>query len=156
MRPFSGKQKLTIAQRLGPNWPDLADYFDLPPGERQRFQPGREAQGIWEWLESRQRLTQLPEALRYIDRDDLALELEPPACAPAHTTLTGWTGSPFPGLRHFTAAEGPALLWARAGNRPTAGALAAGALCCRDGCLGCWQIVPGGGGRLATAASTTP
>lgn len=89
MRPFSGKQKLTIAQRLGPNWQDLADYFDMPPGERQRFQPGREAQGIWEWLESRQRLTQLPKALRYIDRDDLALALEPPACAPAHTTPTG-------------------------------------------------------------------
>jgi len=113
MRPFSGKQKLTIAQRLGSNWQDLADYFVLPLGERQRFQPGREAQGIWEWLESRRRLDQLPEALRYIERDDLALELEPPSCAPVHTTPTGWTGSPFPGLRHFTAAEAP-LFFGRA------------------------------------------
>jgi hypothetical protein len=49
----------------------LADYLDIPLSVRKRFEPGREPQGVWEWLEERDRLNELPEALVEIDRHDL-------------------------------------------------------------------------------------
>jgi hypothetical protein len=104
---FSGKQKLTVAHRLGDDWQDLADYVAIPPDQRQRFAAGREPQAVWEWLEARQRLAELPEALRYIGRDDLALELEPPALSRPCTPPIRWTGSPFPGLRACTPDDAP-------------------------------------------------
>ena len=71
---FTGRHKLAFARRLGDNWQDLADYFDIPVDQRQRFMPGREPQGVWEWLEARRRLEELLEALRYIDREDIVVE----------------------------------------------------------------------------------
>jgi hypothetical protein len=67
-----GAAKIEISRRLGPDWQDVADYFEIPTDQRRGFAPGREPQGVWEWLESRERLLQLAEALRYIGRDDLA------------------------------------------------------------------------------------
>jgi Sulfatase-modifying factor enzyme 1 len=100
---FSGRQKLAFGRRLGQGWPDLADYFDIPADQWRGFTSGREPQGIWEWLEVRERLQELPEALRYIDRADIVVEILKPPSIPTPTSAATWQGSPFPGLRHFTA-----------------------------------------------------
>jgi len=67
-----GKVKIDICRRLGDGWPELADYAQIPSHERRQFRQGFEAQAIWEWLDSRSRLRELPEALRYVGRSDLA------------------------------------------------------------------------------------
>ena len=104
---FSGKTKLAVCQRLGTNWQDLADYFEIRPDERQRFATGREPHGVWEWLEQQQKLAALPEALTYIGRDDIVHgELQPPPTPPASPEIT-WHSSPFPGLRFFTPDDAP-------------------------------------------------
>ena len=61
----SGEMKIDICRRLGDSWPELADYVQIPSHERRQFRQGFEAQAIWEWLDSRSRLRELPEALRY-------------------------------------------------------------------------------------------
>ena len=99
---FTGRQKLAFARRLGNNWQDLADYFDIATDQRHSFASGREPQGVWEWLEARQRLTELPAALRFIDRADIVVEVLAPPATPASIPGVTWLGSPFPGLRHFT------------------------------------------------------
>jgi hypothetical protein len=74
---FSGQIKLTICRRLTTNWPDLADYFEIPQHDRARFERGREPQGVWEWLEQRGKLAFLSDGLSAIGRNDLAKELTP-------------------------------------------------------------------------------
>jgi nucleoside phosphorylase len=76
-RPYSGRSKLGLCDRMGSNWEDLADYYDIPPADRAKFRRGRECQDIWEWLELRQRLGGLEDALRTIKREDLIEELIP-------------------------------------------------------------------------------
>ena len=99
---YSGRTKLDVCRRLGTGWQDLADYFDISANERRSFEPGREPQRVWEWLEARKRLHELPDALRYIGREDIVVDvLEPPA-TPVPVAAVTWQGSPFPGLRHFT------------------------------------------------------
>jgi len=102
---FTGRQKLAFARRLRDNWQDLADYFDIATDQRHSFAPGREPQGVWEWLDARQRLPELPEALRYIDCADIVVEVLAPPATPASIPGGTWQGSPFPGLRHFTPAD---------------------------------------------------
>jgi hypothetical protein len=70
-----GKAKINLCRRLGLDWEVLADYFEIPAADRARFEKGWEPQRVWEWLESRGKLTKLAEALRYIDREDLLQEL---------------------------------------------------------------------------------
>ena len=72
---FSGKTKIEFGRRLTSDWQGLADYFEIPPADRARFERGREPQGVWEWLEDRTRLPELREALRVIEREDLLEEL---------------------------------------------------------------------------------
>ena len=72
------------------------------PNQRRSFAPGREPQGVWEWLEARQRLPELLDALRYIGRTDIVVEVLASPATPASTPGVNWQGSPFPGLRHFT------------------------------------------------------
>lgn len=67
-----GKIKIEVCQRLLNDWQNLADWLDVPVAERRAFPHGREAQALWEWLESRQRLGELSEALNGIGRTDLA------------------------------------------------------------------------------------
>jgi hypothetical protein len=72
--PFTsipGRIKLKICQRLGNDWPDLADVCDIPNYERRRFTSGEECRAVLEWLENRQRLAELPQALIDIKRPDL-------------------------------------------------------------------------------------
>ena len=76
-------------------WQDLADYFDMLSDQRHGFAPGREPQGVWEWLEVRQRLPELLDALRYIDRTDIVVEVLAPPVTPSSPEVT-WQGSPFP------------------------------------------------------------
>lgn len=76
-RPYSGRSKLGLCDRMGSNWEDLADYYDIPHADRAKFRHGRECQDIWEWLELRQRLGGLEDALRTIKREDLIKELIP-------------------------------------------------------------------------------
>jgi formylglycine-generating enzyme required for sulfatase activity len=99
---FTGRQKLAFAQRLGNDWQKLADYFEIPIGQRQSFTKGRGPEGVWEWLEARGRLPELLDALRYIDRADIVVEVLAPPATPVSPPGVTWQGSPFPGLRHFT------------------------------------------------------
>lgn len=79
MPAYDGKTKLAFCDRLGDQWKKLADYFDVAISERDRFGQGDEPRELWEWLERRKRLNELPDALRYIDREDLVVQvLEPP------------------------------------------------------------------------------
>ncbi|HIE01288.1 MAG TPA: hypothetical protein EYP59_13530 [Thiotrichaceae bacterium] len=68
---LSGKIKIKFCQRLGVDWQDLADYLKIPPHRRSQFRQGRECQAIWEWLEERENLNILKEALDVLDRQDL-------------------------------------------------------------------------------------
>jgi len=71
--PFSGKAKVDFCDNLGSkDWPRLANYLKIPPRDQDHFERGDEGRGIWEWLEIRRRLRELPEALRAIEREDLA------------------------------------------------------------------------------------
>ncbi|MCP5420163.1 MAG: hypothetical protein H6969_06695 [Gammaproteobacteria bacterium] len=63
-----GKIKLDIYRRLGADWQNLADFFEIPPAERARFDKGWEPQRVWEWLEHRGELARLAEGLRYIGK----------------------------------------------------------------------------------------
>ncbi|NTU75234.1 MAG: hypothetical protein HGA86_03855 [Anaerolineaceae bacterium] len=71
--PFSGKAKVDFCDNLdSKDWPRLANYLKIPPRDQRRFEHGDEGRGIWEWLEIRRRLRELPEALKAIEREDLA------------------------------------------------------------------------------------
>jgi nucleoside phosphorylase len=74
---FTGRTKIAFADRLGPDWSRLADYFDIPMYDRDAFPLGRQPQGVWEWLDRRTKLYALPDALAEIGRSDLAALLEP-------------------------------------------------------------------------------
>ncbi len=106
MPTYDGKTKLAFCGRLGKKWRELADYFDMEISERDRFGQGDEPREVWDWLERRNRLMELPEALRYIDREDLVVQvLEPPPLPAAPLSQPAWSGSPYPGLRHFSDKE---------------------------------------------------
>ena len=68
---YSGKVKITICNRLVRDWEDLADYFDIKLHERETFEKGKEARRVWEWLELRNKLNDLEDALIEIGREDL-------------------------------------------------------------------------------------
>lgn len=72
---YSGKHKIAFWTGLASDWPMLADYLDIPLHEQARFGKGEEGRQIWAWLQNRRRLDILPEALRFIGREDLADQL---------------------------------------------------------------------------------
>lgn len=74
-RNYAGKVKISVCRRLLRDWEDLADYFEIPLQHRARFPLGREPHGVWEWLEQRNKLYALEDALETIERHDLVLEL---------------------------------------------------------------------------------
>ncbi len=74
--PFSGQTKFDFCKRLLQEWEDLADVLEIPIADRRHFCQGHECRRLWEWLEVRERLEDLPEALQLIKRDDLAQLLE--------------------------------------------------------------------------------
>jgi hypothetical protein len=105
MIPISGKQRLLFSRRLGESWQELAMYLDIPNRESGRFEIGAQGQDILTWLEQRERLEALPEALEIIDRSDLAVIFQPPPKLEPATPR--WPGSPYPGLSAFSAEEAP-------------------------------------------------
>jgi hypothetical protein len=64
--------KLVFVRRLGLTWKELADLFDVKSYERAGWPKGDEPRALWEYLEDRGRLTELPAALLSVDRPDLA------------------------------------------------------------------------------------
>ncbi|GIJ48757.1 hypothetical protein Val02_56430 [Virgisporangium aliadipatigenens] len=72
-----GRVWLTFDRNLNSSWHELSTVLDIPPHIRNRFRAGHEAGEIRDWLVARGRLGDLPEALRAIDRDDLATVVTP-------------------------------------------------------------------------------
>lgn len=71
----SGKIKLEFCDRLGNGWGQLADLLEIKSSEQDKWSRGEEARAIWDWLERRHRLNELPGILQEISRNDLATEL---------------------------------------------------------------------------------
>jgi tetratricopeptide (TPR) repeat protein len=71
--PLSGLQKLQLFRRVGEDWHDLAVVCEIPV---DRLTRGFEAHDIWDWLERRGRLSELPTMLAAIGRRDLVEFLE--------------------------------------------------------------------------------
>jgi len=69
---FAGRAALEFTRRLGDSWLDLATVLAVPAHARARFGTGRQAHDLWQWLEIRDELATLPDALEAIDRPDLA------------------------------------------------------------------------------------
>jgi hypothetical protein len=67
-----GRIKVEFCRRLGGDWSALADQCDIPNYEQRRFERGEEGRAILSWLENRQCLATLPQALVDIGRSDLA------------------------------------------------------------------------------------
>jgi hypothetical protein len=67
-----GQAKLELQRRLGEDWRALADALGIPPHDTGTFIKGFEGRAIWEWLEVRERLPDLPGALSRAGRPDLA------------------------------------------------------------------------------------
>jgi hypothetical protein len=72
---FSSAAKRLFRERLGNEWVDLCDVLGITPLVRNQFRHGDEGRAIWEWLETRHRLGDLPTRLKAIDRHDLADDL---------------------------------------------------------------------------------
>jgi nucleoside phosphorylase len=70
--PVPGRIKLQVVLQLQFDWLDVADLLGVPPFARARFPHGEGPRGLWEWLESRGRLGELPGALDEVGRSDLA------------------------------------------------------------------------------------
>jgi nucleoside phosphorylase len=67
-----GPVKAQVVRRITYYWQDLADYLGIPSYEMRRFRAGDESYEVWAWLESRDRLVDLPDALEGIGLTDLA------------------------------------------------------------------------------------
>ncbi|GAA2644759.1 phosphorylase family protein [Paractinoplanes durhamensis] len=66
-----------VVRQLTYYWQDLADVVGVPSYETRQFRAGDEPYELWAWLEGRQRLADLPDALDEIGRADLASLLRP-------------------------------------------------------------------------------
>jgi hypothetical protein len=67
-----GAWKYEFTHRLAGSWHDLADLAGISPAERARWHTGYEAGEIWDWLEARGRLGELPGLCERAGRPDLA------------------------------------------------------------------------------------
>jgi hypothetical protein len=74
---YSAWKKIEVCRRLSDDWADLADLVGVPRHDRDGFAQGRRPHEVWEWLERRDRIHELPGALRALGRADLAEVLEP-------------------------------------------------------------------------------
>jgi len=79
-----GVVKVQFIRRLGADWRNLADTLGARADEHDRF--GRAAdpsRAVWHWLSDRDRLAELPTALTYIGREDLAALIGARGAGPA-------------------------------------------------------------------------
>jgi len=68
---YPGPVRLEVCRRLD-NWEEVADYFDVPGHIRARFGRGHEPRRLWDFLDNRRKLYELPQALEAAGRADLA------------------------------------------------------------------------------------
>ncbi|MEV7624096.1 hypothetical protein [Actinoplanes sp. NPDC089786] len=85
--------KRAFLSRLGDDWSDVADVLSIPLDTRRTFARGEEPRRIWDWLEDRNRLGDLPSALREADRADLAEEFGPGRTSP-YVVITRFESGP--------------------------------------------------------------
>ncbi|MGH2399072.1 MAG: SUMF1/EgtB/PvdO family nonheme iron enzyme, partial [bacterium] len=78
----------------------------IPVSDQDGFASGDQARAIWHWLERREALSKLLDALRYVRRDDLIGLLEPEA-PPVQSGGPTWGRCPYPGLFSFKPSEAP-------------------------------------------------
>ena len=64
--------KAEFVRRAYDSWAELADVLAVPPWERHRWARGAEARELWDWLDVRHRLDELPGACRLAGRPDRA------------------------------------------------------------------------------------
>ena len=72
MGTYSGHAKLEFCDRLGTDWSRLADLLEVPHADQERIRSGDAVRNLWAWVERREELNALPEALDEIGRGDLA------------------------------------------------------------------------------------
>lgn len=70
-----GPAMLSICWALVDDWIKLTYYFEIPRHDQVSFPPGHEPMRVWDWLASRRRLNELPAALVFIGREDLAEQM---------------------------------------------------------------------------------
>jgi hypothetical protein len=95
--PYSAELRRQFRNRLYSDWEDLADELGMEGDVRRRIRESEpnKAWAVWDYLEVRNRLPELPGALRRIGRNDLAEMLEngsapgPEAAVPRQATRTG-------------------------------------------------------------------
>ncbi len=108
MADYTGKQKISFKKRLGEDWKDLADYFEIPASKQNEFKVGDEPRAVWEWLDQHNKLFELDGALSYIGRDDICTDVLAAQEEPSEVSVKPdivWSAAPYPGLRDFTEEE---------------------------------------------------
>ena len=73
---YTGTSKFKFCERLGDSWEALAMIFEIPELDRSRFKQGFECGRIWDWIEQRNKMDGLEQALIQIHREDLIQILE--------------------------------------------------------------------------------
>ncbi len=68
----AGEIRRKFEERLLQDWHSLAIQLEIPEATKFTWDNGKEAAGIWVWLESRERLADLADALDAVGRGDLA------------------------------------------------------------------------------------
>lgn len=58
--PSRGRIKLAVCSRLVDDWRRVADFFDVPKYDRSQFARGPD--DLWDWLDARGQLAELPDA----------------------------------------------------------------------------------------------
>ncbi|MGN7613585.1 hypothetical protein ACQZV8_16040 [Magnetococcales bacterium HHB-1] len=79
MEPYySGKATNVFSRRLADSFDELANWFEIKPAKKKAFCTQEEGkyQALWNYLEVRDKLKELPKALCDIDREDLFEALE--------------------------------------------------------------------------------
>jgi hypothetical protein len=118
--PYSADLRRQFRNRLSSDWEDLADALNMDGEIRRSIRENApsKAWAVWDYLEVRRRLGELPGALREIGRDDLAEMLErggdPDGGSPIPCRGTQQTPEVRPSPPGATETPGPT-----AGSKPT-------------------------------------
>ncbi|RBJ02842.1 hypothetical protein [Micromonospora provocatoris] len=91
--PFSGPAKVDFCRRMQQeNWRELADLYGISAAERASFPHGEQVAALWDLVESRRRLDELPDHLDELGHTHLAEALRDSvvdAPVPAVTRVAG-------------------------------------------------------------------
>jgi V8-like Glu-specific endopeptidase len=72
MTNLLGRVRNKFIERLGRDFVLVANIFEIPSHRRDIWQQGMEGDGIWQYLEATERLSELPKALMEVKRADLS------------------------------------------------------------------------------------